>query len=116
MNGERTGKNRRKICKCSEDASIGKYLMKYGRYYVSANLFYHRQLHERLREKGFKVISIQKLATHPVWDRRPDGQALVPVAKPKVVWRGVGGKLKDYSAFLDALRSGKLDDSLDHAH
>jgi hypothetical protein len=34
-------------------------------------------------------------------------------AKPKVVWTGVGGPLKDYAAFLDALRSGKLDDRLD---
>ena len=37
-------------------------------------------------------------------------------AKPKVVWRGVGEQLKDYSAFLDALRSDKLDDRLDYAH
>ena len=37
-------------------------------------------------------------------------------AKPKVVWRVVGGKLKDYAAFLDVLRSGKLDDRLDHAN
>jgi hypothetical protein len=37
-------------------------------------------------------------------------------AKPKVVWRAVRGPLKDYSAFLDALRSGKLDDRLDYAH
>ncbi len=36
--------------------------------------------------------------------------------KPKIVWRGVGGQLKDYAAFLGALRSGKLDDSLDYAH
>jgi hypothetical protein len=36
--------------------------------------------------------------------------------KPKVVWRAVGGPLKDYAAFLDALRSGKLDDRLDYAH
>ena len=36
--------------------------------------------------------------------------------KPKVVWRAVGGRLKDYSAFLSALRSGKLDDKLDYAH
>jgi len=34
-------------------------------------------------------------------------------AKPKVVWTAVGGPLKDYAAFLDALRSGKLDDRLD---
>jgi hypothetical protein len=36
--------------------------------------------------------------------------------KPKIVWRGVGDQLKDYAAFLDALRSGKLDDSLEYAH
>jgi hypothetical protein len=37
-------------------------------------------------------------------------------SKPKVVWRAVGGPLKDYTAFLDAVRSGKLDDRLDYAH
>ncbi len=37
-------------------------------------------------------------------------------AKPKVVWPGVGGPLKDYAAFLLALRNGKLDDRLDYAH
>jgi hypothetical protein len=37
-------------------------------------------------------------------------------AKPKVIWRGVGGPLKDYAAFLVALRNGKLDDRLDYAH
>ena len=36
-------------------------------------------------------------------------------AKPKVVWRAIGGPLKDYAAFLDALHSGKLDDRLDYA-
>src|SRR2546428_85568 len=37
-------------------------------------------------------------------------------AKPKVIWRGVGSPLKDYAAFLIALRNGKLDDRLDYAH
>jgi hypothetical protein len=37
-------------------------------------------------------------------------------AKPKVIWRGVEGPLKDYAAFLIALRNGKLDDRLDYAH
>ncbi len=37
-------------------------------------------------------------------------------AKPTLVWRAVGGPLKDYAAFLDALRSGKLDDRLDYPH
>ena len=37
-------------------------------------------------------------------------------AKPKLLWRAVGGPFKNYAAFLDALRSGKLDDRLDYAH
>ena len=37
-------------------------------------------------------------------------------AKPKVVWSAGGAPLKDYAAFVDAMRSGKLDDRLDHAH
>ena len=37
-------------------------------------------------------------------------------AQPKVVWREVGAPLKDYAAFLDALRTGKLHESLDYAH
>jgi hypothetical protein len=36
--------------------------------------------------------------------------------KPKVVWSAVGGPFKDYTAFLDGLRSGKLDDQLDYPH
>lgn len=37
-------------------------------------------------------------------------------AKPNLIWRGVGGPLKDYAAFLIALRNGKLDDRLDYPH
>jgi hypothetical protein len=37
-------------------------------------------------------------------------------AKPTVVWRAVGHQLKDYAAFLDASRSGKLDGRLDYPH
>jgi hypothetical protein len=37
-------------------------------------------------------------------------------AKPKLVWHAVGHQLKDYTAFLDALRTGKLDDRLDYPH
>ena len=36
-------------------------------------------------------------------------------AEPKVVWRAIGGPFKDYAAFVDALRSGKLDDRLSHS-
>ena len=35
-------------------------------------------------------------------------------AKPRIVWHAVGHQLKDYAAFLDALRSGKLDDRIDY--
>jgi hypothetical protein len=35
-------------------------------------------------------------------------------AKPTVVWHAVGHRLNDYSAFLDALRSGKLDDRVNY--
>jgi hypothetical protein len=37
-------------------------------------------------------------------------------AKPIALWRAVGGPFKNYAAFLDALRSGKLDDRLDYPH
>jgi hypothetical protein len=33
-------------------------------------------------------------------------------AKPKTVWRAVGGPFRNYAAFVDALRNGKLDDRL----
>jgi hypothetical protein len=36
-------------------------------------------------------------------------------AKPKTLWRAMGGPFKDYAAFLNELRSGKLDDRLDYA-
>ncbi|HEY5990947.1 MAG TPA: hypothetical protein VIU10_00060 [Candidatus Udaeobacter sp.] len=35
---------------------------------------------------------------------------------PKMVWRAVDGPFKDYAAFVDALRTGKLDDRLDYPH
>jgi hypothetical protein len=37
-------------------------------------------------------------------------------SKPGFVWRGVGGHLKDFGAFLDALAGNKLDDRVDYAH
>jgi hypothetical protein len=36
--------------------------------------------------------------------------------KPKIVWRGLGIPLRNYSEFLDALRKGKLMDSNDMIH
>jgi len=36
-------------------------------------------------------------------------------AKPNVVWSAVGGPFNNYAAFLQALRTGKLDDRPDYA-
>ena len=36
--------------------------------------------------------------------------------KPKLVWSAIGGPFKNYAGFLDALRTGKLDDRIDYAH
>ena len=36
--------------------------------------------------------------------------------KPEVVWTALGRPFKDYAAFVDALRSGKLDDRLNYPH
>jgi hypothetical protein len=35
---------------------------------------------------------------------------------PSFVWRGVGGQLKDFGAFIDAIKNDKLDDRLEYAH
>jgi hypothetical protein len=37
-------------------------------------------------------------------------------AKPKVIWTALGRPFKDYATFVDALRSGKLDDRLNYPH
>jgi len=36
-------------------------------------------------------------------------------SESKLIWRGAGARLKDYAAFLDAMRSEKLDDRADYA-
>jgi hypothetical protein len=37
-------------------------------------------------------------------------------AQLKLIWRGAGARLKDYAAFLDALRGEQLDDRADYAY
>jgi hypothetical protein len=37
-------------------------------------------------------------------------------AKPTVAWQALAKQLKDYAAFLDALRNAKLDDRLNYGH
>jgi hypothetical protein len=37
-------------------------------------------------------------------------------AKPSVIWQALGGPFKNYAAFVEALRTGKLDDRLNYPH
>jgi len=39
-----------------------------------------------------------------------------PGAKAEVIWRAVGGPITNYAAFVDVLRTGKLDDRMDYAY
>jgi len=36
--------------------------------------------------------------------------------KPSFLWRGVGERLKDFPAFVAAVQTNKLDDTLEYAH
>ncbi|MHB8519954.1 MAG: hypothetical protein ACYDH9_04275 [Limisphaerales bacterium] len=50
-----------------------KFLARFGVYRVPRGLFYHRQMWQRLTVIGFRVLSIERLATHPVWRIRLKG-------------------------------------------
>ena len=53
--------------------NLKQFLAKYGRFVESAQFFYHHRLHERLTALGFRLISIERLDTHPVWNIRIRG-------------------------------------------
>jgi hypothetical protein len=69
-----------------EDASIRKFFARHGRYRAPTGTFYHRQLRERLTEIGFKVLSIERLDSHPLWRIRLKGslgvQAHLLISQP----------------------------------
>jgi hypothetical protein len=52
---------------------LKRFLAKYGRFVESGQFFYHHRLDERLASLGFRVISIERLDTHPVWNIRFKG-------------------------------------------
>jgi hypothetical protein len=52
---------------------LKQFLAKYGRHVEPGHLFYHLRLQERLSALGFRVISIERLAEHPVWNIRIRG-------------------------------------------
>ncbi len=53
-----------------EDKGLKSFLLKCGSYYQSAELFYQRQWRQRLRQIGFRVISVKKMDGHHLWEIR----------------------------------------------
>ena len=51
-------------------ANLKQFLAKYGKFREPEQFFYHYRLNERLAALGFRVISIERLDTHPVWNVR----------------------------------------------
>src|SRR5436190_1917567 len=56
-----------------QKASIKKFFARYGYYRAHGGTFFHRQLRQRLIDIGFKVLSVERLETHPVWKIRLKG-------------------------------------------
>jgi hypothetical protein len=52
---------------------LKQFLAKYGRYREPGQFFYHHRLQERLASLGLRVISIERLSEHPVWNIRFKG-------------------------------------------
>ena len=52
---------------------VKKVVLEAGSYYQPPDLFYHRLWRARLQQIGFRVISVERLPSHPVWDIRLRG-------------------------------------------
>lgn len=52
---------------------LKQFLAKYGKFREAEQFFYHYRLNERLTGLGLRVISIERLDTHPVWNIRLRG-------------------------------------------
>jgi hypothetical protein len=61
-------------------------LQQCGAYYLSGDWFYHQLWYQRLSQIGFRVISIQKMPYHELWDIRLYGtltsQSYLLLTKP----------------------------------
>lgn len=70
----------------NRDVMLENLLRKCGSYYHRADLFYQELWKQRLIHMGFRVISVEKLDLHDVWDIRLRGsltaQAYLLVSKP----------------------------------
>jgi hypothetical protein len=75
------------------DQSLDRILRRCGAYYHSADLFYHELWKQQLVSIGLRVLYIEKLPCHHVWDIRVCGslnaQTYLLVSKPvpkKLAW------------------------------
>jgi hypothetical protein len=75
------------------DRLLNKILRRCGAYYHPPDLFYHELWKQRLVNIGFRVLSVEKLPYHHVWDMRVCGgletQTYLLVSKPvpgKLAW------------------------------
>ena len=78
------------LCRPCKDALLEKILRRCGAYYQSGDLFYQQLWYQRLSQIGFRVIAIEKLSYHDLWDIRCYGTLeaqsylllTIPVSKP----------------------------------
>jgi len=78
------------LCQTIRDTLLEKILRRCGAYYQSGDLFYQRLWSQRLSHIGFRVISVEKLPYHQLWDIRCYGTLTaqsyllltIPVSKP----------------------------------
>ena len=78
------------FCRPRRDACLEKILGDCGGYYQSGALFYQRLWHQHLNQMGFRVVAVEKLPYHELWDIRCYGTLAaqsyllltIPVSKP----------------------------------
>jgi hypothetical protein len=96
-------------------ALLEKILRRCGAYYQSGDLFYQRLWHQRLNQIGFRVISVEKLPYHQLWDIRCYGTLAaqsyllltIPVSKPSfcakdIVLKQLGAEIQRIAKDLGA--------------
>ena len=88
-----TPKNKPIECSNYPDKLLNRILSRCGTYYHSADLFYHELWKQHLINLGFRVLYVEKLPYHHVWDVRVFGslaaQTYLLVSKPlpkKLMW------------------------------
>src|SRR3974390_735758 len=103
------------LCRTIRDTLLEKILRRCGAYYQSGDLFYQRLWSQRLSHIGFRVISVEKLPYHELWDIRCYGTLAaqsfllltIPVSKPflcakDIVLKQIGAEIQRIAKDLGA--------------